>query len=323
MRSYLPLGTPFQTAVLGLSLLLAGAWTSSAEAQTVSLDQVSPIALTTSSVESAVRINPQTGNVTVKTSVGTYNACTFTPPSVPTINSFAPTSSQVAPGATITLNWSSSNTTHCTAQQGSGTIWSSLGQLPASGSQNLTAPATAGTTVTFQLTCTDGVSSDIETTQVTVQQTTGNCTPTYPNGGTSEWNSVMGPWPTFGVRKRISVPANGYLALRFTTTAVAGQFGSVQGFEYTGDGDGAAQMSFSRNPGCFNAAALGPNCITPPSENPSIGWSNAQAQFSCTLGTGQSWYLNITFGNLTTVSPTNPYCPVGTCGLDLINQIQD
>lgn len=324
MRTHLPYGASLQTAVLGLSLLLTAAWTTGAQAQTVSLDQVSPIALTTSSVVSAVRIDPQTGNVTVRTSNGTYNACSFTPPTVPTINNFAPTSSQVAPSASITLNWTSSNTTHCTAQQGSGTIWSSLGQLPSSGSQNLTAPATAGT-ITFQLTCTDGAQSDIKTTQVSVQSGGGGtCAPTYPNGTIGEWNAIVNTWPAFGVRPRLTVPFNGFVALRFTTTAVANQFGSVHALtEIPGSGDGFGIMSISRDPGCFNPSSLGPRCLTTPSANPSIGWSNAPAEFSCHVGTGQSWYVNISFGNTTLPSTNSPYCPISNCVVDLINQIQD
>jgi hypothetical protein len=324
MRSHLSFGASLQPAMLGLSLLFTATWTTGAQAQTVSLDQVSPIALTTSSVVSAVRIDPQSGNVPVRTSNGTYNACTFVPPQVPTINSFAPSSSQVTPSSTITLNWSSSNTTHCTAQQGSGTIWSSLGQLPASGTQNITAPASTGT-ITFQLTCTDGAQSDIKTTQVLVQTGGGGgtCLPTYPNGTTSEWSSAVGTWPSFGVRPRVQVPFNGYLALRFTATAVAGQFGTISGLRYPGDGDGNAQMSISRDAGCFNAAQLPANCLIQPSSTPSIGWINGNSQFSCVLTMGQSYYFNVTFGNTTAVSQSVPFCPNQACGVDLINQIQD
>lgn len=321
MRSHLPYAS-FKTAVLGLFLLFTAAWTGGVHAQTVSLDQVPPIALTSSSVVSAVRIDPQTGNVTVRTNAGTYNACSFVPPQVPTIISFAPTSSQVAPGGTITLNWSSSDTTHCTAQQGSGTIWSSLGQLPSSGSQNLTAPASAGA-ITFQLTCTNGTQSDIETTQVSVQTGGQTCTPIYPNGTVTEWNAAVNTWPAYGVRPRLQIPFNGYLALRFTTTAVAGQFGTISGLEYPGDGDGAAQMSISRDAGCFTPANLAANCLTAPSRTPSIGWANGAAQFSCALQMGQSYNVNITFGSSTIVNPNTPYCPTQACGVDLINQIQD
>lgn len=324
MRSYLQSGA-LMKALVGLAALVAVTQNGGVQAQTVTLDNVSPIALTTSSTQTAVRIDPQTGNVTVRTQAGNYNSCSAPPPTSPTINSFFPTSATVAPGANITLNWTSSNTVHCTPQLGSGTTWASLGQLPVSGSQVLVAPGTQGN-ITFQLTCTDGVTSDIETTQVNV--TTGpppSCSPLYPNGTTSEWNQVVNVWPAFGVRPRIMVPPNGYVALRFTTTAIANQFGTISGLEFPGDGDGAAQMSISRDPGCFTPGALGPNCLVSPSRTPSIGWSNAQAQFSCTLGTGQSWHVNVTFGNSTQVNGSTPYCPApgGTCGVDLINQIQD
>ena len=134
---------------------------------------------------------------------------------------------------------------------------------------------------------------------------------------------MVNVWPACGISPRISVPFNGYVALRFTTTAIANQFGTISGLEFGGDGDGAAQMSISRDAGCFTPAALGPNCLVAPSRTPSIGWSNAPAQFSCSLGTGQSWHVNITFGNTTQVTGTTPYCPATNCGVDLINQIQD
>lgn len=321
MRSYLQSGSMFQLALFGLALAASASFVGTAEAQTVALDNVSPIALTTSSTLTAVRIDPQTGNVSVRTQAGTYNSCTAIT-TTPTINSFFPTSGTVAPSSTITLNWTSSNATSCSAQLGSGTTWASLGQLPANGSQNLQAPASTGS-ITFQLTCTDGTNSDIETTQVTVQTTGGTCSPIYPMGNTSEWNQVVNTWPAFGVRPRIMVPFNGYVALRFTTTAIANQFGTISGLEFPGDGDGAAQMSISRDAGCFTGAQLGANCLTTPSRTPSIGWSNAPAQFSCSLGTGQSWHVNVTFGNTTTPNPNTPYCPVSNCGVDLINQIQD
>lgn len=323
MRSHLSFGASLQTAVLGLSLLLTATWTTGAEAQTVSLDQVSPIALTTSSVVSAVRIDPQTGNVTVRTSNGTYNACTFVPPQVPTINSFAPSNSQVAPSTTITLNWTSSNATHCTAQQGSGTIWSSLGQLPSSGSQNVTAPASTGT-ITFQLTCTDGTQSDVETTQVLVQSGGGggSCTQTYPNTTVSEFNNVFSTWPAYGSSRRITVPFNGSASYRFTATAVANQFGTFATVGYPGDGDGFGRASISPRAGCFNAAELGANCVSSVAREPSVGWANFASAFSCQLTPGQSYYVNLTYGGTTTPG-SGPYCPGGSCGADAQNQIQD
>jgi len=321
MWSQLPAAVQLNKRLMALPWLLLVGLCGPAQAQTVSLDQVAPIALTTSSVVSAVQINPSTGNVTVRTSNGTYNACSFTPPQVPTINTFAPTSSQVSPGATITLNWTSSNATHCTPQNGPGTVWASLGQLPANGSQNLTAPTNNGT-ISFQLTCTDGTQSDVESTQVTVQTTTQNCTATYPNVTEAEFNQTFNIWPAFGSSRRIFAPFNGSLAFRFTASAVANQFGTFATVGFPGDGDGFGQASISRGPGCFNAAQLGPNCVSPVAREPSVGWANFANQFSCALTPGQVYYVNLTYGGTTTPG-SGPYCPGGSCGADAQNQIQD
>lgn len=323
MRCYLQSGAQFRQAMMAALCFVGTALGSVAVAQTVSLDNVPPITLTSSSTVSAVRIDAQTGNVTVRTQVGNYNQCTAPAPTVPTITSFFPTSGSVSPGATITLNWSSTNTTHCTPQNGSGTIWASLGQLPSSGSQTLTAPASP-TQITFQLTCTDGSSSDIETTNVSVQQSGGNCSPIYPNGTTSEWNSIFGSWPAFGARRRVQIPFNGYLAFRFTTSAVPGDFGSIHALtEIPGSGDGMGIMSISRDPGCFTPASLGQFCYTSPTFTPSIGWTNSQVGASCFVGLGQSWHVNLSFGATTSGNGSAPYCPITTCQVDLASTPQD
>ena len=321
MRSYLQFGSQSRQVLLGV-LVALGLCSGAAHAQTVSLDGVSPIALTSSSVQSAVSINASTGNVIVRSSAGNYTSCQFLPPVTPTINNFSPTSSQVAPSSTITLNWSSSNTTSCSPQQGTN-IWASLGTLPTSGSQTINAPATTGT-ITFQLTCTDGIQSVSQTTQVNVQQITGNCQPGYPNGTQSEWNQVFNTWPAYGVRPRVNVPFNGYVSWRFTATSVVGQFGTVATSDYPGDGDGHGQMSISRDPGCFNAAQLGNNCLSPVTRFVSVGWANGAAQFSCSLTPGSSYYVNLTYGSNTSPG-SGPYCPQGAngCGADVQNQIQD
>lgn len=292
-------------------------------AQTVAIDQVPPIALTTSQSASAVTVDPATGNVTVLTSAGNYNSCTnvVTPP--PAITTFYPSSTQVNTGALITLNWASSNATSCSPQQGTGTTWASLGTLPPNGSQTVTAPTTAGT-VTFQLTCSNGARSDVKTTQVTVQSGGGGatCTQTYPNTTVTEFSTYFGTWPAFGHSIRISVPYNGAISWRFTASASTTQFGSVATVGFPGDGDGFGQISISRSPGCFNPSELGPNCIGPVSREMSTGWANFPNQFSCQLTPGQVYYANITYGGAQS-GTGGPYCPNGiNCQADVQNQVQ-
>lgn len=327
MRSYLQLKETSRRAVIGLLFVPGFAlWSTAGTAQTVSLDNVTPIALTTSTTQSAISINPSNGNVVIRTANGTYNQCSFPPPVTPTITNFSPTASPVSPSASITLNWNSQNTTSCTPSQGAGTTWPNQGTLQPNGSVSFSAPASA-TTVTFQLNCFDnnGQSTNA-TTQVVVQSGGGGgtCTPIYPNGTTSSWATVFNTWPSFGALRRLQVPANGYLAFSFTATATVGQFGTVAAGDFPGDGDGWGQMSISRDPGCFTPANLAPGCIQPAARLPGIGWVNGSSSFSCALTPGQTYWVNFTYGNSTT-SGNGPYCPAGPggCAADVQNQIQD
>lgn len=89
----------------------------------------------------------------------------------PVINSFSATPSSVVAGATITLNWTSSNAASCTPVLGGATTWNSLTGLPTSGSRAVAAPQVAGS-VTFQLNCTNG--TQLVSSQATVNVTPGN-----------------------------------------------------------------------------------------------------------------------------------------------------
>lgn len=291
-------------------------------AQTVVLDNVAPIALTTSAVVPAFTIDFFTGNIVVRSSAGNFNQCNTT--SAPAITQFfSTTPGPVTSGTTFGLVWTSSNTTSCTPSQGGATIWSSLGTLPPNGSQNLTAPNVAGT-LTFQLNCSNGVQSVSGTTQVQVQLPQGDCVPIYPNASNSSWAGSFGSWPAFNAVNRISgIPANGYQSWAFVATSVPGQFGSIATSGYPDDGDGFAQLSISRTPGCFTAAALGPNCLGAPNRFASIGWQNGASSNSCALTPGQTYYVNMTFGNGT--SGPGPHCPGGSggCAAEVQNQPQD
>jgi len=324
MQSYLQSNWVRQCTSMMFLMAALGPWCG-ARAQTVSLDNVSPISLSTSTTLSAVSIDPTTGNVTVRSSAGTYNQCTQPVVVTPVINQFFPSSSTVAPSGTITLNWQTTNATFCTPSQGGSTIWSSLGTLAANGSQNITAPSGTGA-VTFQLNCSNGATAVTATTQVTVQSgpPPGNCTPIYPNGTQSLWNNVYGLWPAFGVLRRLTIPANGYRAFEFTPTSAPGQsFGAIALSDYPVDGDGDAVLSISRVAGCFNQADLGANCLTVPNRFPTIAWRVGSSGFSCALTAGQTYFFNMTYGSGT--SGPGPFCPAGSgnCGADVTSLIQD
>ena len=150
-----------------------------------------------------------------------------------------------------------------------------------------------------------------------------SCVPAYPNGVVTLWNATFNTWPSYGVRRSIVPPANGYRALRFTATNQVNQFGSISLTDYPGDGDGFAVLSISREPGCFDQAHLGPNCLIAPARFATIGWINGSSERSCQLTPGQDYYINMTYGSAN--SGLGPYCPAGqgNCGADVTSLIQD
>lgn len=308
-----------------LALIASAPWSNGARAQTVQFDGNTPIALTTSTTLSAVSIDAQTGNVIVR-SLAQNTQCTQA--AGPAITAFGSAPSPVEPGANVVLNWQSSNTTSCSASQGVGTIWSSLGTLSTNGNQSILIPANTpnNTQITFQLNCTGANSQTVsQTTTVSVQVTNpGSCTAIYPNGVNSTWGVTFLPWPGYAARNRISsIPANGYESWSFVATSVAGQFGTVATYGYPGDGDGFGQLSISRTPGCFTAAALGTNCLGPVNRSAAVSWKNGGGPGVCALTPGLTYYVNLTYGN--SISGPGPYCPggSGTCGADVQNQQQD
>lgn len=282
-------------------------------AQTLSLDNVPPITLTGSASLSAVSIDPSTGNVIVRSSAGNLTQCTgAAPPLSPVINSFFPSASTVGPGASITLNWSSSNTTSCTPTQGSGTNWPNFGTMGVSGNQTFAAPQAAGT-ITFQLTCSNAVGqSATQTTQVTVQGGGGggNCPPIFTQGALGEFDVTFGQaWPAYNDKIRQFVTNGQYFGLRFTATASQTQFGTINTTGFPGDGDGNGRVSISPTAGCFDAGVIGERCVSAASTFPGVSWTNGQSSFVCKLNPGQSYYVNFYF----------PDCPSGNCGRDFGN----
>lgn len=292
-----------------------------APAQSLFLDNVSPaIALTSAVGQSAVSIDPITGHVTVRSSAGNLTQCTSTAPPSPQITSFFPNVSQVAPGGSFSLTWSSLNTTSClpTAGTGSGTSWASQGTLPVSGSINLTAPGTPQT-VGFGLTCTNGSTNVSQSTSIIVQSGGGggNCTaPWTPN--VVAWSGVFGSaFPSHpGGRARLFFGQGTSEAVEFIASSSSNQFGSLQTSDFPGDGEGAMLMSISTTAGCFDPAVLGPNCLVGPAAFPSISWKIGSGPFQCSLTQGVKYYLNMTFGS-SSGPGSGPYCAAGSCGRDL------
>lgn len=132
----------------------------------------------------------------------------------------------------------------------------------------------------------------------------------------AQFSSLFGPWPYYNGPRRLEMPAGSYMAIRFTASQVAGQYGTFDGSGgYPGDGAGAAMMSISTMPGCFNPAMLAPNCYSAPTPVPGISWSNGGVGFTCALDRDAVYYLNITFGPTT----NGAFCSGNVCGRDFAN----
>lgn len=293
-----------------------------ASAQSLFLDNVSPaIALTSAVGQSAVSIDPVSGNVTVRSSAGNLTQCTSTAPPSPQITSFSPSVSQITPGGNFSLSWTSQNTTSCspTAGTGSGTTWASQGTLPVNGSINLTAPGTPQT-VSFGLTCTNGSTNVTANTQIVVQSGGGggSCVAQWPNNQSS-WNGAFGPmaFPSHVTTRQLFVPPGGTLALEFIASSSTSQFGVMLAGGFAGDGGGEGQFSISTTPGCFNPVHLGAHCLSDVRNLPAISWKiGAGANFQCQLTQGQTYYFNFTFGSATAPG-SGPWCPAGGCARDV------
>ena len=140
-----------------------------------------------------------------------------------------------------------------------------------------------------------------------------SCPRIFPTGSIGEWDGTFGQaWPAYNAVLRLFVTNNQFFSLRFTASANSAQFGSVMSSDFPGDGTGVGQISISREPGCFDPAFLGANCIGPAQANPGLGWTNDFSLPGCKLQSGQSYFLNFYF----------PSCTRGNCGVDMRNIAQ-
>ncbi len=304
---------------LALALTVASA---SAHAQLLQLDNVTPpIPLISSSTTSAVQIDPATGNVTVRSSTQNLTQCSGQTQNPAEITSFSITPSSVLTNGAFTVSWSAINTNAgnpCQPSGGGPTAWGSEGVLPASGSRNYNAPGGAQT-INFTLTCAGPGGSDQETRTLTVTTNGGggNCTAPFPvnQANWSQWWSTPFPSHPGGRRQWIATQGN-IDSIVFVASSATNQFGSIAASGFPGDGEGAMQMSISTTPGCYTAANLGPNCLSPVSSTASVGWAIGSSQFSCALTPGSTYYLNLTFGNANGPG-SGPFCVTGACGRDI------
>lgn len=301
--------SPLPCACLVLSLAAA----CSVPAQTVTLDNVPPFNLSTSTTSSAVAIDPVSGHVVVRSAAGNLVSCSASG-GAPVINSFTSNPTSVNVNGTFRLSWSSSNTTSCSPQLGGSTLWSSLGTLPSSGFQDLTAPGTAQT-ITFQLTCTNGSQTVNQQTSLTVTAGGGgggSCQPPagYTVSGPTAWTGVFPtPWPSYNAVNRQCISNGQIVSLEFNASSSPTQFGTISTSGFPGDGGGMGRFSISTEPGCFDGNHVPATCIGAIADLPGVSWTNGSSTFVCDLTPGQRYYLNFYF----------PTCSSGTCCRDMGN----
>ncbi len=277
-----------RSSIIGLLSLIAVP----ACAQNLILDSVPAIQLSTSSTQSAVQIDPATGNVTVRSQVGNLTSCTGSAPSPPVINTFQPNVSSVTPNSPFSLSWTSTNATSCSPSLGT-TTWGGLGTLPTNGTQPLTAPASTGN-ITFRLTCTNGTSSVSRDTTIEVSSGGGggNCTPPVPTINEATWSGIFNgqPFP-LNNPTTINISSGAIEAISFVAS------GSIQPFGFftsQGAALGNVRASISTVRGCFTAASLGSNCLQDFQNQVGLSWqAGGSSAVACVLNVGTTYYLNL------------------------------
>lgn len=313
-----------QALKLSALALIATVGAQCASAQTLRIDQVTT-ALSSVQNQAAVTINPSNGEVVVL-STQNYSSCASTQSAV--VFTSAPASGTV--NSTIQLSWATTNpsgTNPCTPTQGGSTNWVGQGAAPANGTRSVTLPSTPGS-VTFGMQC-NTVSGPITATATVnvTQQQTGNCSGTSPSVITptsfpSNWTDVFGSQNTFpnpiGTARRVVVPVNGAVALRFIAQTGGLSVGRMESAESPGEPGGPLRVSISECAGDFrDELNTGKLCLY-------RGLTNqgqvlfAINQFSsgvCGLTVGSTYYANVT--HLVPAYPpegiVDSTCPAGSC----------
>lgn len=292
-------------------------------AQSLFLDNVPGIALTSAVGQSAVSIDPATGNVTVRSSAGNLNECSSTAPPSPQITSFFASPNPVQTSGSFSVSWTSTNTTSCTPSQGTA-AWAAQGTLGTSGTVNgLVAPASAQN-VNFRLTCTNGSTSVFQDFVLQVQSGGGggSCTAQWsPNivGWSGVFQTAFPSHP--GGAARVSVSSGTTISAQFVASSPGAQFGTISSAGFPGDGEGMGLLSISTSAGCFNQAQLGSNCLSELKSYPVISWRIGASSTQCQLTQGATYFLNFTFGSATSPG-SGPYCVTGNCARDLFSIAQ-
>lgn len=312
-----------QALNLSALALIATLGAQSTSAQTLRIDQVTT-ALSSVQNQASLTINPSTGEVNVSSSqnyatcTAAQGAVTVTAPSTGTVNQ------------TITVSWNAVNpvgANPCTPTQGGSTNWLAQGSAPASGSRQVTLPASAGP-VTFGMQCTTASGTLTGTTTVTVGgldscSGIGTAPAVMPvNSFPANWTDVFGGAMSFpnpiGTAKRVVIPVNQAVALRFIANTGGVSLGRLESAESPGEPGGPLRVSVSTCPGDFREELNnGKLCLY-------RGLTNqgqvlfAINQFSsgvCGLQSGNTYYANVT--HLVPAFPNDGIvdsnCPAGAC----------
>lgn len=242
----------------------------------------------------SIIISPTSGNIFISTTPGytvTKNAST---PGGVVVNLTA-SSLSIATGQSVTLNWSTTNATNCSATGGSGGWAGSTIGLPF-GSKAVT-PTAAGT-YTFTLSCNNSTTNALDSVSVTVSDPSEppptNCTaPSLSNTAVpQQWDSFWGvafPQPTIAI-KRLNIGRSGYNYISFNTGDANGN-GAVLLIETT-TSPGVRLGSISACPGDFEVANV---CKGKWGLNAWIAYSTNGVAGTCQLSKNATYYLNFTF----------------------------
>lgn len=251
----------------------------------------------------------------------------------------------IQPGQSTTISWNiSGEFTSCRTSGGAGTSWATLNVNSRSGSEVYS----LNQDTSFSMSCTGPGGTDSATRLVDVGTEDPStpfaipegCGGLQPNG--TSWagaddlrtggNEQFGtftqafdnPWPgVSNINRRLGVPRNRFIALRFNASPTLGQSGRIN-TDIDAFGGREKVVSIAECPGDFRRTL--PQGCRVAGVFFNVAWANEDAQGNvpaghCRLEPGKRYYLNVIFGDRN--DPSVNLCPGSECsflGQLFINQ---
>ncbi len=240
----------------------------------------------------SISISPASGNVFINTTPGyTITKKASTPGGV--VVNLTASSLSINTGQSVTLRWTSTNATNCSATGN----WS--GNKQTAGNENISFTATGR--YTYTLTCNNSTTQASNSDSVTV--TVSNPTPTPTNckapslnntSAPQEWGSFWGvefPQPSRAI-KRLDIGRGGYNYISFNTGSTKGIGAAL--LITTTTSPGIRIGSISECPGDFDVANV---CKGKWGINDWIPYSTNGTAGTCQLRQDTTYYMNFSFTN--------------------------